>query len=249
MKRLMFLFLISFTIIVYSTLQGQNLKGKFALSGTGGVGFPLGDFSDKEKGRAQTGYGLGGNLEYFIIDILSLGINLRYQRFGMYVKDLEKDFIEFVHDSIPQADTSGIDIDSHKSIIHLGIFGKYHFFISSNLSPYIKIGAGWGKLKGFADQPGYIVYPESTYTIESTADASYDGDLYIDVGGGVLYLFSDKVSICGEILFTHLSTDGTWGTVKTKMQVDGEHQAGEEKKSLDYNSSYLNLFVTLSYFF
>jgi len=249
MKRLILLFLIFYTIIVCSPLHAQELKWRFGISGTSGIGFPVGDFSDKQKGRAQTGYGLGGNLEYFITENLSLGANLRYQRFGMYVKDLEQDFIEFVHDSIPRADTSGIDIDSHKSIIHLGVFGKYHFFVGTNFSPFVKFGAGWGKLTGWADMPGYIVYPESLIAIDRTSEASYQGEFYMDVGAGVLYLISDRMGISGELLFTHLATDGTQQRVKTKTQVDGQYQKEEEKKSIDYNSSYINFLVTLTYFF
>jgi opacity protein-like surface antigen len=225
------------------------MKGKFGISGVGGIGFPVGDFSDKEKGRAQTRYGLGGSLEYFITDNLSLGANFRYQRFEMYVKDLEEDFIKFVHDSIPEADTSEVDIDAHKSLIHLGISGKYHFFVGSNISPYIKLGAGWGKLKGFSDQPGYVCYPTYTLSIKSQVDASYDGDFYLDMGGGILYLFSDRLGVSGELLFTHLATDENSGTVTTKTQADGDFQEKEGKKTLDYNCSYINLFLSLNFFF
>ena len=116
MRRPLFLLMIFYTLSIGNPLYGQEMKGKFALSGTFGPGFPLGDFSDKEQGRAQTGYGLGGNLEYFVTDNISLGANFRYNRFGMYVKDLEEDFIKFVHDSIPEADTSGIDIDSDNKV-------------------------------------------------------------------------------------------------------------------------------------
>ncbi len=249
MKKSFFLLLIFYLILICSPIYGQAMKGKFALSGTSGLGFPLGDFSDKEKGRAQTGYGLGGNLEYFVTDNISLGANFRYQGFGMYVKDLEDDFIIFVHDSIPEADTSGIDIHSDKNIIHLGIFGKYHFFMGNNFSPFIKMGAGWGKLKGTADMPGHVVYPGYTMTINRTADASYDGDIYLDVGGGLLYRFSDKLGISGELLFTHLTTDGNSGKVTTKTQADGDYQEEEERKILDYSSSYINLFLNLTLFF
>jgi len=167
----------------------------------------------------------------------------------MYVKDLEEDFIRFVHESMPEADTSGIDIDGHKSIIHLGIFGKYHFFVGGDFSPYIRMGAGWGKLKGSADQPGYVVYPTYIDSIKNTIDASYDGDFYIDFGGGLLHMISDRLGISGEVLFTHLATEGTRGTVKTKTQIDGYYQEEEEKKTLDYNSSCVSLFVSLSFFF
>lgn len=249
MKRSIFPFLIFCVLIICSALYAQEMKGKFAFSGVGGFGFPVNDFAGKTKGRAQTGYGLGGNLEYFITGNLSLGANFRYQRFGMYARDLEEDFIKFVHDSIPEADTSGIDIDGHKSVIHLGIFGKYHFFLGTDFSPYVKIGAGWAKLEGLADMPGYVVYPDYTITISRTADASYDGDFYIDVGGGVLHMISERVGISGEILFTHFATEGTQGTVRTETQVDGEFQEEEESKTLDYNSSYINLFLSLSFFF
>jgi len=249
MTRLFFLISLFYTFTICSALYGQGMKGKFAISGTGGFGFPVGDFSDKEKGRAQTGYSLGANLEHFIIENLSAGVSFRYQKFGMYVKDLENDFIKSVHDSDAEAETSGIDIDSHKSIVHLGIFGKYHFLTWRNVSPYAKLGAGWGKLEGFADMPGYVVYPEYTITIDRTADASYDGDFYIDVGGGIFYLFSEKLGISGELLFTHLALDGNSGTVMTKSQADGYFEEYEEEKELDYNSSYINLFVSLTYFF
>ena len=225
------------------------MKGKFALSGTSGLGFPLGDFSDKLKGRAQTGYGWGGNLEYFVTDNISLGANFRYHNFGMYVKDLEEDFIKYVYENIPDADTSGIDIDSYRSVIHLGIFGKYHFFTFKSFSPFIKMGLGWGKLKGSADMPGYVVYPDSTDVISRIVDASYDGDFYLDVGGGVVYLFSERVGISGELLFTHLATHNNSGKVTTKTQLNDNYQEIEEEKILDYNCSYIDLFLNLTFFF
>ncbi len=249
MRRSILILAIFFAITLYSTVYGQQMKGKFALSGTGGLGFPVGDLADKEKGRAQTGYGMGGSLEYFITDNLSLGANLRYQRFGMYADDLEKDFIQYVHDSIPEADTSGIVVDGYRSTVHLGICGKYYFFVGTGLLPYIKLGAGWGKLKGFADMPGYVVYPAFRVSIQRTADASYQGEFYLDVGGGVLYLVSDRVGVSGELLFTHLSTDGTEQKVRTETKADGDYQVEQEKKRLDYNSSYINLFLTLTFFF
>jgi opacity protein-like surface antigen len=242
-------FLIVSAILLCPAVHGQGMKGRFALAGTGGFGFPVGDFADKQKGRAQTEYGWGGNLEYFLTDNLSVGTNFRYQRFGMYVSDLEEDFIRFVHQSIPEADTSGIDIDGHKSIIHLGVFGKYHFFVGGNFLPYIRIGAGWGKLKGSADQPGYVVYPTYIDSIKNKIDASYDGDFYMDLGGGVIHMISDRLGISGEVLFTNLATEGTRGRVKTRTQIDGHYQEEEEKKTLDYNSSYVSLFVSLSFFF
>ncbi len=249
MRRSIFLSAIFFAITLYSAVYGQQMKGKFALSGTGGLGFPVGDLADKEKGRAQTGYGMGGNLEHFVTDNLSLGVSFRYQKFGMYVRDLEEEFVKWVHESDPEADTSGVDIDAHKSIIQLGFFYKYHLFTWGNLSPYVKLGAGWGGLKGFSDQPGYVRYPTHTVRIKSKVDASYDGDFYVDAGGGALYLMSDRLGISGEILFTSLATDENSGTVITKTQVDGDYQKQEERKFLDYNCSYITVFLSLSFFF
>jgi len=244
-----FPFLAVSVILLCSAVYGQGMKGRFALTGTGGFGFPVGDFADKQKGRAQTEYGWGGNLEYFVTDYLSVGANFRYQRFGMYVKDMEQDFIEFVHQSIPEADTSGIEIDSRKSIIHLGVFGKYHFLVGGNILPYVKLGAGWGKLKGSADLPGYVVYPEYTINIDRTTDASYDADFYMDLGGGILYLLSDRLGISGELFFTHLATDANSGKVVTKTVANGDYEETEEEKTLDYSSSYVNLFLNVTFFF
>ena len=248
-KKTLLLLLILYLILICSPVYGQAMKGKFALSGTSGLGLPLGDFSDKLKGRAQTGYGWGGNLEYFITDNISLGANFRYHKFGMYVRDLEEDFIKFVHDSIPEADTSGIDINSDRSVMHLGVFGKYHFFTGKSFSPFIKMGLGWGKLKGSADMPGYVVYPGYTMTIDRIVDASYDADFYFDAGGGVVYLFSERVGISGELLFTHLATYQNSGRVTTKTQANGDFQEEEEEIILDYNSSYIDLFLSLTFFF
>jgi hypothetical protein len=64
MKKYIILFLIGLFLASFSTASALDLKGKFAVSGNGGLAIPIGDMADCEKGAAKMGFDLYGTAEY-----------------------------------------------------------------------------------------------------------------------------------------------------------------------------------------
>ena len=91
MKKYMILFLIGLLLPSFSTVSASGLKGKFALSGNGGLGLPMVDFADEKKGAAKSGFGFGGNFEYFITDNVSIGGSLTYRKHDMKTEEMREE--------------------------------------------------------------------------------------------------------------------------------------------------------------
>jgi opacity protein-like surface antigen len=105
-----------------SAVHSVDLKGKFALSGQGGLVIPILEFSDPDKFDAQLGYGFGGAGEYFVLNNMSLGATFRYT--ANPVK------------STPQG------LKAHWGITNLAPFVRCVFVTNSNALPYVKLGTG-----------------------------------------------------------------------------------------------------------
>ena len=144
MKKYAILFLMGLLLPSFSTSSASGLKGKIALSGTGGLGLPLGDFADEDKGAAKSGFGLGGNFEYFLTDNVSIGGNFTYRKHDVKTEGLGEGLKE-IEQSYPGAMVA-VDIDGDHKITSFGVFGKYLFTASPQVSPYLKFGLGMGKL-------------------------------------------------------------------------------------------------------
>jgi opacity protein-like surface antigen len=119
MKRLVGLFLVVFMLGFCSNALAMDLAGRFGLTGKAGIGIPMGDFSDKEKGDAKMGFGFGVSGEYFLTNQIGLGAYFDYNDFG--VNDADNFSYQF---------------------INFGAFGKYIIPTNSNVNPYFKVAAG-----------------------------------------------------------------------------------------------------------
>ncbi|MCK4427066.1 MAG: hypothetical protein KAW16_01130, partial [candidate division Zixibacteria bacterium] len=98
MKKYVLFFLMGLLLASFSTVSASDLKGKFAVSGLGTLALPIGDFAKEEEegGAAKSGYGFGGNFEYFVTDNISIGGNFTYRRFGMKTGDAEEGLGELI---------------------------------------------------------------------------------------------------------------------------------------------------------
>jgi hypothetical protein len=126
MLKQMVLFLIGLIVLSVSATNATDLKGRFGLSGEGGVVMPMGDFADENKFNAETGFGFGGSAEYFATNALAIGGTFRYSINGV-------------------GNTGGVDADY--KISNYGAFVKYLFPMDSNVMPFIRLDLGFYKPK------------------------------------------------------------------------------------------------------
>lgn len=218
MKRYTFLLIFFLFSALVSNSAALDLKGKFAFTGGGDLGIPLGDFGDEDKMAAKTGFGFGGNGEYFITDNVAVGGVFHYGSFSTETGELEE---------------YGTDVDVTQTVTQFGAFVEYLFPSGPSLSPYLKLGTGFGKYKF----DGNV----SAVGVRIDLEGDFDSKLYISAGGGIIYMASPNVALRGELLFNHLATDGAKGDVKLLgMSLEGE---------LDNNIQYLSMFVGISVFF
>ena len=118
----------SILLLVFNlaNLSAQENKNKVAISGVGGLAIPVGDFAsiDPGKGNAKTGYSLGGSVEYFVKEKISLGLNFMYNTFD------DK------------------DLNSIKNkLVNYGLVGRYILNSDPELQLYLRFGLGLAKFK------------------------------------------------------------------------------------------------------
>lgn len=128
MKKLFLLLAIALTILLASGISAAELKGKFGITGSGGLAIPFGDFSASDKLDAKLGYGFGITGEYYITDAISVGAGFFY--------DIHK-----IKDEPP-------DMDLKWKILNYGTFFKYSFPTAGKVIPYIKADLGFYQPKG-----------------------------------------------------------------------------------------------------
>lgn len=130
MKKLLVLLVVVLSVFLVSNISGADLKGKFGITGKGGLVIPFGDFSNSDKMAAQLGYGLGITGEYYISNAISIGAGFLYD----------------VH--------SVKDVDFKWKISNYGAFFKYHFPTASKILPYVKFDLGFYQPKGSVSSGG-----------------------------------------------------------------------------------------------
>ena len=200
MKKYVILFLIGLLLTSFSTVSALDLKGKFAVSGNGGLMVPVGDLADKEKGAAKTGFGLYGTAEYFITDNIAAG-----GFFGYYSVGTDNDAMKKIMEK--QNGVPADELDITQKGIGFGAFGKYLFSVHEKAAPYVKLGAG-------------MVKPKFSGTAKVTAmgldgdiEGDYDSKFFLFGGGGVLYQVSPNVGLNFEAFLMHVTTDGAKGEI------------------------------------
>jgi opacity protein-like surface antigen len=117
-----------------SAVHSVDLKGKFALSGQGGLVIPIFEFNDQRKFDAQLGYGFGGAGEYFVLNNISLGATFRYT-------------VNAVKSMPPGS-------KAHWGITNLAPFVRCVIGTNPNALPYVRLGMGSYKTRLSASSGG-----------------------------------------------------------------------------------------------
>jgi len=200
MKKLIALFLLALVLVAFSTASALDLKGKFAVSGNGGLAMPIGDLADSEKGAAEMGFNLYGTAEYFVTPNIGVGGFVGYYSFGTD-NDAMKEVMNRDLGIMPD------ELDITQKGITFGAFGKYLFDVHEKAAPYVKLGAGMGKPK-FSGTAAI-----SAFGFDGDIEGDYDSQLLLFGGGGVLYQVSPMVGLNFEALFHHSTTKDGEGKV------------------------------------
>lgn len=128
MKKILGLFTLVMVLALVTSASAVDLKGKFGLTGQGGMAIPFGDFGDENKLAAKIGFGFGGAAEYFVTDNISIGGTFRYTTHDIDIGDVD-------------------DVDADWKITNFGAFFKYTFPTESKIHPYVRLDAGFYKPK------------------------------------------------------------------------------------------------------
>lgn len=208
----------------------------------------------RKKGRGQIWIWFGGNFEYFVTDNISIGGNFTYRKHDVKTEELGEEFEKELESEIEQifpGATVTADIDGEHKITSFGVFGKYLFTASPKVSPYLKFDLGMGKLKPLLDFSGSISYQGERITYAASTGIDVDFRAYVDIGGGILYQLSESIALTGEVLYTHLMTDGVEGDAEMELNVSymGQTMGGKEKGrgEYEYNTDYISAFVGLTF--
>jgi len=189
---LMFLIFVSFGLS--STLNAQNLQGKFCLAPYGGLAFPLGDFADDDwednhdSWYRAMGYQFGLFADYFFSPNFGIGLQFKYV-------------------SLPSKDydiLSKPDQDDVMTLIMIGVNGKGVFIAEGPVRPYGKFGLGI-LMSSISDFPA-VDFQRHVYYI---SDIEIDTELYLQFGAGLEFFVSPQVSIFLESTYDYLLLDGT----------------------------------------
>ena len=235
MKRLTVFVLVSIFFVLSSNGFAIELKGKFALSGIGNLGLPVGDFADEDKGAAKSGFGFGANLEYFVSDNFALGGSFSYPRFGTKTEDFEEAIRYLLYQEY--GEWFNVDADLKQKIVSFGVFGKYLFSPYAQTRPYLKFGMGFGKysLSGDIEVDGANV----------DVDGSVDSKLYVNLGSGIQHHLSENAALILEATYTHVFTDESEGELELQA---GPFEATEDVE-MDFNAQYFGIYAGVCFFF
>jgi hypothetical protein len=227
MKRLSILLLGFMVICIGDDIRAADLRGKFAISGMGGMCYSIGGgFSSKDG--IKNNYGFGVSVEYFFLKPISGGFALVHNSF-------QGDW----HRSMNPEDRCHYSSDWNWT--NLSIFGKFVMGPENEISPYFKGGLGLyiPKMKDWAHYP-----PDTTYTHESYGKGQFGWYL----GFGVHCLLTKKVLVYVDVPLNFIYTKGlVIRGVDVPVQIGPSQQIITQYHEIRERSQYFNIFAGVSF--
>jgi hypothetical protein len=218
-----------FVIWVGEDTWATDLRGKFALSGMGGVSWVMGTgFSSQDK--IKNNYGFGVSAEYFFLESLSGGLALIHNSFQGDWYYWSGDPGEWSYNS---ADWQWTNIS---------LFAKFVIGPELKASPYFKGGVGlyipWMKDWSFSNPD--IIYTHSSYG---------KGQFGWSFGFGVRYHITKKVLVFLEIPLNVIYTNGlVMQGVDIPVQIGPTRRFITKYHEIHDRSQYINIFAGVSFF-
>ena len=153
-------------------------KGQWLVGPAAGLIAPVGDYKDASK----IGFAGGLDADYVLSPSGSIGVNFDYNRNSLS-DDLKASL----------ADTTGVAVDGHFTVIHYGAHGRYFFSPGSKTRPYLTVGGGLYNFK---------------FTAEALGLSASDSETKAGINGGVGLLFDAGTS-------AHIGVQGTYHDIFT----------------------------------
>lgn len=167
MKRMLWIPLaLTLALVPIAGVQAQITP--FSVEAEAGVVIPTGDFGDD---FATTGFGLGLTAAYRVAPMLDLYAGFSWQRFGA---EDDPEFGEF-------------DVDIDDSGFSLG--GRLHFPGAPGISPWVRAGVIFHRLKVSGSEGGFSISVESDRTVG------------FELGGGAAFPVAPRVEITPSLSF------------------------------------------------
>jgi opacity protein-like surface antigen len=171
-------FLVLAVILISPAAEANFRKGQLGITGSILAGFPNSDFSD----LANTGLGVGLELEYLLTDEISLG--------------LKYDFLPFQGPDLVDSTT----LQEEWLTMSYGIIGKYYFDPHNEVVPYFKAGA----LVSWYDVEIKRGDDDDTGALKIDTSFSQSGRFTAMGGFGMRWDVTPTWGFSGELLFTKI---------------------------------------------
>jgi hypothetical protein len=227
MKRLSVLLFGFLVIWMGEDTWATDLRGKFVLSGMGGMCHSIGGgFSSKDG--IKNNYGFGVSVEYFFLKPISGGFALVHNSF-------QGDWYRSIY---PE---DRFYYSSDWNWTNLSIFGKFVMAPENEISPYFKGGLGLyiPRMKDWAYYP-----PDTTYTHESYGKGQFGWYL----GFGVHFLLTKKALVYVDIPLNVIYTKGlVIRGVDIPVQIGPSQQIITQYHEIRERSQYFNIFAGVSF--
>jgi hypothetical protein len=193
-------------LMAFTSVNAQDLTGKFNVSPFAGIGIPTGFFGgDLEDGSMyrKMGFKFGGYAEYFFTPNIGAGLDFMYATFGA-------------------KDVSGISLDDKFNVMMFGAHGKFVLMPESTVRPYGIFGIG-------------MVSPTwKDFGIEGSEipvhDVDIDAGMYISGNIGVMYFVSPMISIFAEAGGDYLMLENA----NASADIAGEITEGDFGENLSF---------------
>jgi len=228
MKKLSILLFGLLVIWMSDNGWGKDLRGRFALSGSGGISYIVdgGFFAHDEIKKT---YGIGISVEYFFLKRLSGGLALKYNYFQ---GDWSNSYYAYNWHNYHSTDWNWT---------YISIFGRFLFKPEGKISPYLKGGVGL-YIPGIKDW--LYLPPDTTRTYKSYGK----GQLGWHLGIGIHYLLTNWLLIYLEIPLNLIYTEGLLiRGIDIPLRIGPSHTIIEQYHKIDEKSQYFNFFVGVSF--
>ncbi len=194
MKKLNVPALVAMTMLTLSVCQKADAQISAGL--TLGVGIPSGEFADKAKGGATTGFGGGLQGRYMINENFHAGIGLGYYTF-----------------TGPEADLSGLGgpkITSNYTVMPITLSADY-YFLTDDFKPFATIDLGMYR---FGTKVESSAYTSSGVAIPAASADTSETKFGFGFGLGAAYALADNFDLLGSIKYNSFSaSSGTVGWI------------------------------------
>jgi opacity protein-like surface antigen len=175
-------------------LASSAAAGSWSVTALGGATVPMGDFGDKDLVDAESGFQVGGSLDYQFNDTWAFGVD------GSWNKN--KHGIEGETVDLGGGDTEVID-KAEFTTIQFGAHTKYMIPMQGSFHPYALLGVGMFKTnykEEGVDNIGGTAFP---YSVESDGDSRLGGKL----GLGASWAISSMWAIGAEANYNLITQD------------------------------------------